>query len=251
MVKRFEIDRQRAALRSLARNPEFLETEEGTAFVEQLGRFTAPYVRWWGRYWEYPLEIDEVTNLVLVHLLTFPETANRIATKNHPWAYLANCARDWASPEWGHRGDPIDSKVATIPAPSDFTKREEEQSLTALVDRVNEILRDRTQADLRSSVAELVEWLMWNPPQRRSYEFVDQRDAFEAFPVFSLRQVRAVTNVVWGGRGRTEETSLVYAVWQNSDFQPSDSPTITRSLISYQKVMNQPQHFPALSRLAS
>ncbi len=239
-VTRFEEQRQRSALLSLRQSPRFLESEEGQAFLDQLGMIFVPGVLRTARglgvtpSW---LEKEDIVNTAVVRLIENEGRAARYvaSAQGEPWNYLARCLDSWVRAQWGTRCSALDDERFELRHPqvheSPLTSIEEVARLT------HEALRPHTPSLLRDPLRGLLLWLAENPPQRLSYETADRAAAKCRFPAFRITQISAVANIAWGSRPRRSETSLMGAFLLDATFRPSDSPAHMRAILRYSRAM--------------
>ncbi len=236
-IEYFDVWRQRMAFTALADSPDFLNTAEGAALIEQIRHRSANMIVWEAREMDFALEPDDVVNGAIL-LLT--EQDGRISryiasADGEPWGYFYTCLKGWARQQWGHRGSSLEVLEDVVPAggkpDDDLTPLEEVVRLTF------EALSPHTPERLHSELLELLRWLAANPPQRLSYETGDKVAAHRFAPAFSIMQVTAVMNIAWGGRPRQADTSLFGQYLLDDFFRPSESPTHARALTYFKKQM--------------
>lgn len=243
---RADLQTQRDMLASATR-PGFFSSPAGLAFIEQVRHYLAPRLVKMSRSWgSYPIEFDEMVNLVLMAAVDLPEwKRHNCVYAESPWAYFSRCAEEWLWKEWGHRGTSLECMTwfnppSNIVGPGEEDPRvEDERVMAGLARRVSAILLTRTPPHLHADVAALVEWLAWHPIQRLTYESQDRKEAAKEFPGLTSHEIRAVMNIVVGGRPVRERTSLFAMVALDPDFEPSTVPTIARALMHYRKAMSR------------
>lgn len=242
----YSFEEQREALRSF-RTPGFLASPAGSSLLEQLRHFVAPALISLAREDGYRLEADAAVNVVVLRLLEDDYQLTRTAGAVRPWGYLVKSATRWVRAEsvqgspsldehesWEHHGGVPSAERQTFET---HPKVADEIRIAAISAAVSRILETRTPECHRQDVSELVEWLCWNPQTRFSYETQERERIAREFPTVPEALITAVTNAAWGGRARRIQTSLIGAVIQDISFRPSDSPTISRSLVQYRRAM--------------
>lgn len=231
--------RWREAFLELAGSIGFLRTEHGAEMLDEMRARLVPGLlaeaRGMGVSSDW-LSSDDVINETIVRLCA---DGGRVAkyvadARGNPWIYLERCMRGWTREQWGTRCRALDEEAsALIPqsASSGLTAIEDAVTLTFFA------LQHCVEAELRGEFLHLLSWLAHNPPQRRSYESVERKAAVRRFSVFNQQQISAITNIVWGGRPRYRETSILAAFLIDADFRPSDSPSHTRAILHFKRSM--------------
>lgn len=250
---------RRTALGKLGQSMRFLETADGAELLRQIRAELLPRILAYARTMGVSsawLCGDDVMHALIVRLCEDGgRRANYIAQfAGDPWPYLERCMRSWAQEQWGTRCRSFEAISSTGASTelacwraaggqvSDVVAPEQrfEHELTALSDAV--ILVTRTLAPYvaqpkQRELHSLVSWLARNYPQRRSYER-EVRDAAAArFLLWAPREIAAVSNIVWGGRPRTRETSLLAAYLLDAEFRVSDSFTHARAVVHFAREM--------------
>lgn len=242
-VARFDTWRQRAALIQLTDDPGFLSTAEGAAFIEQLQRAFASQMVGMSKRMGFAIDADEVVNTVIEHLL---EHDGRVAgyaasAEEEPLSYLAVCVHGWVRRLWGNRGSSLEV-LEFLPEPYRAEPDDQYTPLDEVVARTYELLAPLTPGELHADLFKLLGWLAANPPQRISYEKADRRAAHRHCPSFTIGQVTAVMNIVYGGRPRNAATSLFRAFLLDSTFTISQGSTNAVALEGYKRRMIAERH---------
>lgn len=237
-VEMFDTDRQRLALMALHDDHvKFLRTAEGAAFLEQLEAFFAPAATAAAQSWGYPIEREEVVNMILARLLDQKrQRIGHIVAAATPWRYLGSCVRDWVQEEHGHRGVPIDA--VEVMQYTQFEDDDMYQDAVQLAVKLTFLLLEsRTPRRLLPELKELLGFLAVNPPARLSYEHYEIDWAMRYAPSFTEPQVREVMNLTWGGRPNRWETSVLGQYARDPEFDAMSSGTHARAVNRYKRIM--------------
>lgn len=242
-IIRWPESRQRQGLAAVIdQGISFLKTDEGKAFLDQLQDVIGPVLVGRARRVSVQYSKQEARSLIVHHLFWARrekfDVATRSALAENPWAYLTTCALRWLhEDELGHRGADLEA-IGDAPG-LDLV---EEQifpshgltSLDIVITKTWEQLVWRTPNHLSDPLRRLVEWLAWNPAQRRSYVAAEIRAALLTVPEFTPEQIRDVANVCWGGRPESHTTSIMGGLLKDPSFDPIHSDSHLRALRTYQ-----------------
>lgn len=241
--ERFTESRQRQALHDLAATTDFLRSEEGRLFLDQIRCYLVPGIL--ARASRVGIGSGWVGTEEVVHtaVLGLCDSAGRVAryaseAAGEPWGYLFRCLMTWMSEQWGSRGISFDEALIGQPAPS----AEMPVHLTPLAEVIAAtfaILEVHTPERLRTSVRQLLVWVANNPPQRLSHEAEDRAAARIRFPELTQQQISAVVNAAWGGRPTRSDTSLMAAFLLDENFCPYDSPAHSRVILRYKTAFRE------------
>lgn len=197
-------------------------------------------VRVFSASWGYKLEHQEVFNLLYERLnrrLASGKTfAEYVISAKNPHAYLKKCLFSWVREEQGFRTAAIEQTGADllpeVKSPSD-------ESLEWLRLLLFDLLAELVPGGFKAELSELISFSLHNPPQRKSYEWVDRQEAYLENKFFTEGQVAALMRVLWGSRKDPQNTSLVRAILRDPNFDPRRSPIFLSSLLSFKKSMSQ------------
>lgn len=182
---------------------------------------------------------NEVINTTIVGLCEKRGRVARLALDSRdPMAYVAECLLSWMREQWGSRSASLQAvqeqfadRRAAVTSDEGYTDIQDVVVIT------HRWLAPRTPSRLQQHLPDLLRWLAYNPPQRRSYEAVDLAAAQDRFADFTPGQIRAVAGIAWGTRPNHQDSSLMGAVLLNTAFRPSDSLTHTRALLHFTRTM--------------
>ena len=245
--------RVRSALCELAGSIDFLNSAEGHCFLEGMRTRLVPRVLAEARRMGVSADWlcgDDVLHTAIVRLCENEGRAARYAAASlgDPWAYLEQCLRDWTRQQWGTRCNPLEESLLSTHHLVEVSQHRHTAVDTAIT-RAFDSLKHCIGNSRREEFLELLTWLANNPPQRRSYEAVDRAAAAWRFQSFTMSEIASITNIVWGGRPRYRETSLLAAYLLDENFRPSDSPSHARALLHFKRSMSaagvrppQPEH---------
>lgn len=234
--------RLRCALRELASSIDFLNSPEGRHLLEGMRARLVPRALAEARRMGVGAEWlcgDDVLHTAIVRLCENEGRAARYAaaSRGDPWVYLEQCLRDWTRQQWGTRCSPLEESSFSA-AQSIEPPQHRLTALDAAIVRTFDSLKHCLEPSRWQEFRGLLTWLANNPPQRRSYEAADRAAAAWSFPGFTMAEIVSTTNIVWGGRPRYRETSLLAAYLLNEGFRPSDSPSHARALLHFKRSMS-------------
>lgn len=235
---RWGLERQRNALQLLSQHG-FLQSREFHELLGQFSAFHVPGARAMARRMGYPLDRQEVQNLMITHLLHSASyddgVLHRAAQAEDPWAYLGACLAGWLRQEHGHRAAPLPQDSVLHPpfVPDDETLT----PIETVIELVQQTLQPRTPERLCAELPPLLQFLAMNPAQRRSYEHEERAHAVALFRAFTEPQIAQVMHLCWGTRPQRAATSLMAKFLTDPAFVPERSPAHAKALSGYTRKM--------------
>lgn len=234
-AERWHPERWRGAFRALSAEPgAWLAGSEGAAWIEQVTRCFARRLCDQFRFdakWGYQFEPAEVVSIIITRIAGQPSVAEALIRAENPVGYLAVCTERWMQLEAGVRGSSFEVLEGFVPAdPRALTQLEANANLESAIELTVQVLQERTPQAFHPAVGAAVSWLAYNPPSRMSYTSDELVWLRREMRVFTMLQLRAIANVVWGGRPRAAETSVIGQFLRDSSWRPSSSATHSRAL---------------------
>lgn len=243
-AQRWSADQWRESFADLLDNPKgWLATASGAAMYEQVATFVAKPLSAYAKKNGYPMTNEEVTHTVLARLASLPQLAEGGIVSDNPAGYLFRSATHWIEAEFCLRAGSLEKVSLVIAAPEKIEY--EGTVMDVAIDLTLEVLTPLCAPVYHHALRRAVTLFAYNPTTRLSYTDKELRYVHSEVAEMTLSQVRAVMNVVWGGRPNNAETSITGQFLRNPEWRPEDSPTHKRALLLFQARMfaDTPQKF--------